>query len=221
MKALETSAVSRIWASFRSISTLRRKEGVVDLAAELGVGGGEGLAEVGQPVEDGAGVVEVEPGSLAAVIVECCDRRFDVLVLGFEGADAIAHEHGVDACLDRGELALDALIEVRKLAGEALTLVAVSVLELADEVGMLGLEAGDAPGSKDVGREEAVDEVGDAVFADVLLFTVTQCVGGLVAVADAVAAGVVGVALAGLALHAQAVVAGGTANDSAEHIEAL
>jgi hypothetical protein len=71
---------------------------------------------------------EVEPGSPAAVIVEFCDRRFDVLVLGFEGADAIAHEHGVDAGLDRCELALDALIEVHKLAGEALTLVAVSVL---------------------------------------------------------------------------------------------
>jgi hypothetical protein len=66
------------------------------------------------------------------VVVKFCDRRFDVLVLGFEGADAIAHEHGVDAGLDRGELALDALIEVRELAGEALTLVAVSVLELAD-----------------------------------------------------------------------------------------
>jgi hypothetical protein len=119
-------------------------------------------------------------------------------VLGFEGADAIADEHGVDAGLDRGELALDALIEVRELAGEALALVAVLVLELADEVGVLGLEPGDAPGSEDVGREEAVDQIGDAVFADVLPLTVTECVGGLVAIADAVAAGIVGVALAGL-----------------------
>jgi hypothetical protein len=85
-----------------------------------------------------------------------------------EGADAVADRHRVDACLDRGELALEALIDVRELAGEALALVAVSVLELADEVGMLGLEAGDARWSEDAGGEEAVDEVGDAVLADVL-----------------------------------------------------
>jgi hypothetical protein len=127
------------YLGFVSVDLDGEAEGVVDLAAELGVGGGEGLAEVGQPVEDGAGVVEVEPGSLAAVVVEFCDRRFDVLVLGFEGVDAVADEHGVDAGLDRCELALDALIEIRELAGEALALGAVSALELADEVGK-GLE---------------------------------------------------------------------------------
>jgi len=109
-------------------------EGVVDLTAELGVGGGERVVEVGQPVEDGAGVVEVESGSSVPVVVSVGDRQFDLLTFGFEGADAVA---------------------------------------------------------------------------------VTECVGGLVAVADAVAAGLVGVALAGPALHAQGVVAGGTVNDSA------
>jgi hypothetical protein len=53
-------------------------EGVVDATAELRVGGRERLAQVGQAVEDGAGVVDVEPGSLAPILVEVRESRFDL-----------------------------------------------------------------------------------------------------------------------------------------------
>jgi hypothetical protein len=51
----------------RSTSELER---LVDLAAKLGVGLGERLAEVGQRVADGAGVLDVEDGALTLLKVE-------------------------------------------------------------------------------------------------------------------------------------------------------
>jgi hypothetical protein len=111
VKALEMSAFSRIWASF-AVDLDGEAEGVVDLAAERGQRR-RGVVEVGQPVEDGTGVVEVKLRLPAPVVIELGDRCFDLLALGVEDAYAVADERGIDAGLDRGELALEALIDVR------------------------------------------------------------------------------------------------------------
>jgi hypothetical protein len=67
----------------------------------------------------------------------------------------------------------------------------------------------DALGSEDVGGEEAVYGGDEDVLADGLPLAVSERLGGLVSVGDAVAACVVGDALAFLAMHPQWVVSGG------------
>jgi hypothetical protein len=59
------------------------------------------------------------------------------------------------------------------------------------------------------------------VLTDVLPFAVAERFGRFVAVADPVAAGVVGVVLAGLAVHPKRVVPGGAMDDPAQQVEAL
>jgi hypothetical protein len=104
---------------------------------------------------------------------------------------------------------------------------------------VLGAEVVDALGTEDVGGEEVVDGGQEGILvsravdypelriiddhwhlADVLTLVVSECLGGLVAVGDAVAAGVVGDAFALLAEHTQRVVPGGAMDDPAERVGA-
>lgn len=41
------------------------------------------------------------------------------MAFGLQGADALADEHGLYPCLDRGELPADALVDVRELVGQS------------------------------------------------------------------------------------------------------
>ena len=78
---------------------------------------------------------------------------------------------------------------------------------------------GDAVWSEDVVGEEAVDEIEEHVFADVLPFAMAERLGCFVD-GDAVGAGVVGDALALFAVHAKRVVAGCAVDDSAQEVGA-
>src|SRR6185312_12383365 len=129
-------------------------------------------------------------------------------------------EAGFDACLDRGDLALDAGVDVGELPLDALALLGARSHHLARQLTVLGAERGEARGAEDVGREEAVNLFEQHVLTDVLPLPVPECLGGLVAVADAVGAGVIGDALAGLAMHAQRVVAGPAVDDPAQEVGA-
>src|SRR6185295_9507128 len=75
--------------------------------------------------------------------------------------------------------------------------------------------------AEDASGEEGVDHLDQRLLADVLPFAVTERFGRLVAVADPVAAGVIGVSLTRLAVHAQRVVPGGAMDDSTQLVEAL
>ena len=77
-------------------------------------------------------------------MVELGYRRLDFLALGFQVADSLADEGWIDAGLDRGELALDPLIDLAELAAGALPLGAVLVLLFRRQGGALLAEVGDA-----------------------------------------------------------------------------
>ena len=127
-------------------------------------------------------------------MVELDEGGFGLLQLGLEAADALADKDRIDPGLDRGELALQALVDRGKLVFETLSFGGGVPPGLAAECLVLSAEGGEALGSEDAGGEEAVDADGDLVFADVLPFAVSERLGGVVAVGEAVAAGVVGVA---------------------------
>lgn len=96
-------------------------EGVEDASLCVGVGCGEGVSEVGEGVEDLAGVVE---GGLDGVVlagIECHERSLGFAAFGLERGDAVADEVGVDAGFDRAELEADALVDVVELVLEAAT----------------------------------------------------------------------------------------------------
>lgn len=61
-------------------------------------------------------------------MVELGYRRLDFLALGFQGADSPANEGWIDPSLDRGELALDPLLDLAELPARTLPLGAVFAL---------------------------------------------------------------------------------------------
>ncbi len=114
---------------------------------------------------------------------------FDFASLGFQTADPVANEVGVDACFDRSELQRDPLVDVVKSAAKPVVGVVAGGLDVAGKVDVLLGEVGDAVRSEDVGCEEAVDDFDERVFADVLPLAMPECLGCLVAVGDAVGTG--------------------------------
>ncbi|HEX4837434.1 MAG TPA: hypothetical protein VFV03_02780 [Solirubrobacteraceae bacterium] len=133
--------------------------------------------------------------------VELGECSLGLLAFGFECLDALAHEYGIDPGLDGGDLPFDALIEVGEGRGQSLALGRVLIHERRGEGGVLIAEPLDALRAEDIGRKELVDDGFEVVLAHVLPLAVAECFGGGVAVGDAVAAGVVGDALAFLAVH--------------------
>ena len=117
-------------------------------------------------------------------MVELGDCRLDLLALGFQGADSLADEGRIDSGLDRGELALDPLLDLAELSARTLPLGAVLVLYFRLRGGALLTEVREAIGAEDPRGEEGVDQRQQAVLADVLPFAVAGGLGGGVAVGE-------------------------------------
>ncbi|HMI81776.1 MAG TPA: hypothetical protein VK480_08310 [Solirubrobacterales bacterium] len=159
--------------------------------------------------------------AVAVVAVELGDECLDLLALCFEGANPLADEGRIDACLDRGKLALDSVLHISELVGRPRPLGAVLAFGFRRQGGGLPAEVLQALRAEDARAEEGVDQRDQVVLTHVLPFAVAGCLGGGVAVGAAVAAGVIGIALAALALHPQRVVASGAVDDAAQQVEAL
>jgi hypothetical protein len=112
------------------------------------------------------------------------------------------------------------LVDVSESALKSIALVAVFASQFSCERGALFQESSDSLPAEHVLLEEAVDDGQEEVFADVLPLSVAQRFSRLIAVGDAVRAGVVGDALAFLPVHAERVVAGGAVHDPAQLGEA-
>src|SRR5690606_7957946 len=84
-----------------------KPEGVDDGAALLGVGVGQGLAQIGQGGADRARGLGVDGRAVAARVLTLGEHRAGLLSLGLEVADSLADEDRINSRLDRGELALD------------------------------------------------------------------------------------------------------------------
>jgi len=65
-------------------------ERLVNPAAELRFGGGQGLAEVRQGVEDGACLLEVNRSPLSPILLERGDDRLSLRTLSLERPDALS-----------------------------------------------------------------------------------------------------------------------------------
>ncbi|MGH2985161.1 MAG: hypothetical protein ACRDLO_00540 [Solirubrobacterales bacterium] len=83
---------------------------------------------------------------MGPVSVVLGEGGFGLLAFGLEGEDALTDEHRVDAGLDGGELAIDALVELGELAREARALVAGVAVELGASAWWVS--AGPAPAAR-------------------------------------------------------------------------
>lgn len=91
-------------------------EGLENRPLQLGIGVGKLGGQVGERGQNGARVVGIDGGAVASGLIELLEDRLRFLALAFEAADALADDDRIDSGLDRGELALDLLVDFVELA---------------------------------------------------------------------------------------------------------
>ncbi|HSR93460.1 MAG TPA: hypothetical protein VLK56_01225 [Solirubrobacterales bacterium] len=194
-------------------------EGVEDRAAEFGIGARQRLAEVGETFQNSQRVLR--PGDAGCGGVELAQEVLGLHPLGLEGADPLADHGGIDTRLDRCHLALGAAVDFADQADQPIAALPVLALSLRIQRVALHTEEVEPLRPEDSRGEEGVEQLGQGLLADVLPLAVADRLRGGVAVVEPVAAGVVGMALGGLPLHPQRVVAGGAVNQAAQLVEAI